>query len=84
MNTEWLEDAECTRRDPELFYAAENGVHGAALVVAENAAKATCERCGVQEDCLLYALATQQRHGIWGGLTAPERDELLARGRETA
>lgn len=84
MNTEWLEDAECTRHDPELFYAGDNGVTGAALVVAENASKAVCGRCGVQEDCLVYALATKQTFGVWGGLTTDERVGLLVRGRETA
>ena len=85
LGTEWLEDAECTRRvDPELFFGAANGLTGSALEMSETAAKAVCARCGVTEDCLLYALATKQTHGVWGGLTAAERETLLGRATEVA
>ncbi|HEU4398845.1 MAG TPA: WhiB family transcriptional regulator [Actinomycetota bacterium] len=32
-----------------------------------------CARCPVRELCASYALARQERYGIWGGLTEPER-----------
>ena len=38
--------------------------------------KQVCEVCPVQRPCLLYALATDQRHGLWGGATAEERIKL--------
>lgn len=82
IGTEWLDDAECTRHDPEIFFGAANGMTGAALAMSETAAKAVCDRCGVSEDCLLYALAMKQPHGVWGGLTAVEREALLGRATE--
>lgn len=39
-------------------------------------AKAICRRCPVRRPCLLFALATGQNHGIWGGLSTQERDKL--------
>lgn len=44
-------------------------------------AKAVCARCPVACECLVYAIETSQGHGIWGGLTPPERDELVLRKR---
>lgn len=37
-----------------------------------------CMACPVRGECLLYALASEQRHGIWGGLTPEERRGLSA------
>ncbi|MDF3309605.1 WhiB family transcriptional regulator [Rhodococcus sp. T2V] len=31
--------------------------------------------CAVLDECRRYALDTAQLHGIWGGLTEPERAE---------
>jgi WhiB family redox-sensing transcriptional regulator len=35
-----------------------------------------CGECPVTEDCLEYALATNQVSGIWGGTTEEERRSL--------
>ncbi len=42
---------------------------------ATQEAKAICQRCSVRDECLAYALATEnrERHGIWGGMTPEER-----------
>lgn len=45
----------------------------------EDAARALCGRCPVQEPCLEYALYVQEPYGIWGGLTEVERRRLLRR-----
>jgi WhiB family transcriptional regulator, redox-sensing transcriptional regulator len=37
------------------------------------AARQVCAGCPVRIDCLALALATPGTHGIWGGLTQPER-----------
>jgi len=39
-------------------------------------AKAICAACPVMDDCLSYALETNQRSGIWGGTTEKERKSL--------
>lgn len=38
--------------------------------------RAICDACTVQSHCLVYALNTKEPHGVWGGLTTPEREEL--------
>ena len=39
-------------------------------------AKAVCSTCTVRDVCLQTALRNGERHGIWGGLTEPERARL--------
>jgi WhiB family redox-sensing transcriptional regulator len=34
--------------------------------------------CQVREQCLDYAIATEERHGVWGGYTVSQR-QVLAR-----
>jgi WhiB family redox-sensing transcriptional regulator len=42
-------------------------------------AKATCERCPVQVQCLEYALVVGETSGIWGGKSERERIALRRR-----
>jgi WhiB family redox-sensing transcriptional regulator len=35
-----------------------------------------CQSCEVQTECLEYALANDERFGIWGGLSERERRRL--------
>jgi WhiB family redox-sensing transcriptional regulator len=41
------------------------------------AMKRICKSCPVIDLCLNYALANNEKHNIWGGLTAKERQALL-------
>lgn len=41
------------------------------IIIAE--AKTVCRRCPVKTDCLAYAVARDNKYGIWGGLTSDER-----------
>lgn len=43
----------------------------------EARAKAICQQCGVRQECLDYAIAIREPHGIWGGLNEVERKALL-------
>ena len=72
-DTGWLEQAACSDEDPELFFPI--SAKGAGLAQAAEA-KAVCAGCPVRDACLDYALATDQRAGIWGGLTEEERHSL--------
>ncbi|HJR18350.1 MAG TPA: WhiB family transcriptional regulator, partial [Actinomycetota bacterium] len=36
-------------------------------------AKRICAQCAVRDECLDYALANDERFGIWGGLSERER-----------
>lgn len=38
-----------------------------------------CATCEVREECLEYALANDERFGIWGGLSERERRKLKRR-----
>ena len=39
----------------------------------ERRAKSICAACPVRQRCLEYAIAADERYGIWGGLTKDER-----------
>jgi WhiB family redox-sensing transcriptional regulator len=67
---DWRENARCKEMDPDLFFPV--GTTGPALLQIE-AAKAVCRQCDVRQDCLQYALDSNQEYGIWGGLTEEER-----------
>jgi len=70
LDQDWRSAAACRAADPDLFFPVSSS--GKALdEVAQ--AKAICARCHVHRECLAFALATRQRHGVWGGLSEDER-----------
>ncbi|KAB1641153.1 WhiB family transcriptional regulator [Gulosibacter chungangensis] len=73
---DWRDSAACLEYDPELFFPVGNT--GPALEQIDNA-KAVCARCRVTEQCLQYALDTNQDSGVWGGLSEDERRALRRR-----
>lgn len=42
-------------------------------------AKAFCAACPVRTECASWALSTKEPHGVWGGLSEGDRDEMLRR-----
>ena len=70
--------AACVDEDPELFFPI--GTTGPAVEQAE-AAKRICGSCDVREECLEFAIATNQDAGVWGGMTEDER-RTLKRARQ--
>ena len=77
---DWRDDALCRDTDPALFFPV--GTTGNALVQIDHA-KNTCGECTVAQDCLDFALDTNQDSGIWGGLTEEER-RVIRRKRVAA
>lgn len=73
---EWRDLAACNGHDPSLFFPA--GETGPAASQIQQA-KRICASCDVQEDCLIYAIETNQVAGIWGGLTEDERRPVRRR-----
>lgn len=61
----WMVDARCLDADPEAFFPEKGG--------STREAKRICADCPVAEPCLEYALANDERFGIWGGLSERER-----------
>lgn len=74
---DWRHHAACREFDPELFFPIGNT--GPALLQIEEA-KAVCRRqCPVMEQCLQWALDTNQHDGVWGGLSEDERRAMKRR-----
>lgn len=67
---EWRDHALCRDTDPDLFFPV--GTTGHALVTIDHA-KMVCAQCTVTQECLDYALDTNQDSGVWGGLSEEER-----------
>lgn len=67
---EWRDHALCRDTDPDLFFPV--GTTGQALVQIDHA-KRVCSECTVTQECLDFALATNQDSGVWGGLSEEER-----------
>ncbi|WP_345413817.1 WhiB family transcriptional regulator [Pseudonocardia xishanensis] len=67
-DAEWQERALCAQTDPEAFFPEKGG--------STREAKRICAGCEVRAECLEYALAQDERFGIWGGLSERERRRL--------
>jgi WhiB family redox-sensing transcriptional regulator len=67
----WQTDALCAQTDPEAFFPEKGG--------STRDAKKVCGACNVRSQCLEYALANDERFGIWGGLSERERRRLRKR-----
>ena len=74
----WTERAACRYENPDLFYPPE-GERGGNLALRELVAKRICATCPVQPECAAHALAVDERYGVWGGLTAAERQQRRRR-----
>ena len=72
-DTRWREDAACRDADPDLFFPV--GATNEALAETR-AAMALCLRCPVREQCLEFAMVTNQRDGIWGATSEEDRRRL--------
>ena len=68
---QWQERALCAQTDPEAFFPEKGG--------STREAKRICQGCEVKDECLEYALAHDERFGIWGGLSERERRKLKKR-----
>jgi hypothetical protein len=64
----WQEAALCAQADPEAWFP-EKGQ-------PTLPAKTVCRSCPVTAECLEYALANDERFGVWGGLSERERRRL--------
>ncbi|HEY2556561.1 MAG TPA: WhiB family transcriptional regulator [Diaminobutyricibacter sp.] len=67
----WQSDSLCAQTDPEAFFPEKGG--------STRDAKKICASCEVRSQCLEYALANDERFGIWGGLSERERRKLRKR-----
>jgi WhiB family transcriptional regulator, redox-sensing transcriptional regulator len=73
---DWWLSALCAETDPEAFFPERGG--------SSRAAKAVCARCPVRAACLEFAIANDERFGVWGGTSEIERRQLRRRRRRPA
>ena len=64
----WASKAKCLQAEPDTFFPEKGG--------STREAKRICSGCPVREECLEYALANDERFGIWGGMSERERRRL--------
>jgi WhiB family transcriptional regulator, redox-sensing transcriptional regulator len=69
----WRLEALCAETDPEAFFPEKGG--------STRDAKRVCSGCSVRAECLEFALANDERFGIWGGLSERERRRLRLQQR---
>lgn len=66
----------CAETDPEVFFPDKGE--------STRTAKAVCMACPVRAACLAAAVARNERHGVWGGMSERERRPLVAAARAAA
>lgn len=64
----WFTEAKCLNADPDVFFPEKGG--------STREAKRICGECPVRAECLEYALESDERFGIWGGMSERERRKL--------
>jgi WhiB family redox-sensing transcriptional regulator len=65
----WADDGECRNIDPEYFF----DDHDTEADFPNPTAYLACSRCMIQSQCLQWALDTDEKHGVWGGMTRRQR-----------
>ncbi|MFI8962184.1 WhiB family transcriptional regulator [Streptomyces sp. NPDC053493] len=71
VDLSWQQDALCAQAGPEFFFPAPGS--------STREAKLLCGACEGRVACLEYALAHDERFGVWGGLSEKERIKLKRR-----
>ena len=69
----WMDDALCKSSDTNVFFPV--GMSTKAVKKIKKAIQ-VCNDCPVINDCLDYALRSNQDIGIWGGTTEEDRKYL--------
>lgn len=56
----------CGDIDPDTFFEDSS----------EELAQKICKRCPIRWECLNFAIEFDERHGVWGGMTAQDRKNI--------
>lgn len=73
LTRSWRRLARCLGADADLWFPIEQDGGGEAIAI--------CRECPVRIDCLGWALDHDERQGIWGGVSARQRQQMRVRGR---
>lgn len=71
---EFMRYGDCSQTDPEVFFPEKGG--------STAPAKRICGGCSVRAECLEFALARDERFGVWGGTSERERRRITAQRRQ--
>jgi WhiB family redox-sensing transcriptional regulator len=75
----WQQRAACKGPQAAVFFPPSQVERKDEREAREARAKEICGLCPVRRQCLDYALAIREPHGIWGGLNELERKQLATR-----
>ena len=67
----------CVVSDPDIWFPKRETVKGGKLSKETQLAMAMCQQCSIIDTCLALAFEQEVQVGIWGGLAAREREEIL-------
>lgn len=71
---EWWQRARCAQIGGDEWFPEKGGT--------TRHAKSVCRSCPVRTDCLDYAIANDERFGVWGGLSVEEREHEAIRRQQ--
>lgn len=74
----WQLKAACRGPQASVFFPPPHFERKDEKLDRETRAKSICTTCSVKQECLDYAVAIREPHGIWGGLNESERRALIA------
>lgn len=64
----WMESSSCSQTDPDVFSPTREK--------QSDPAKKICFNCRVRDECLLAAIRNREEHGVWGGYTGTELNQI--------
>jgi WhiB family transcriptional regulator, redox-sensing transcriptional regulator len=70
----WAQRAACADTDPSMWFLDDQSG-------SYREARAICASCPVRRECLAWAVETNSRHGMFGGLNPLERRHLRRTSR---
>lgn len=73
---DWQLQGACRGMDSAVFFHPE-GERGQARADREERAKQVCLNCPVLRQCRRHALLVREPYGVWGGLSASEREHIV-------
>lgn len=72
----WRDEASCKEMgNSEFFMTLSN--NGKEVLRRLQEVRNICAGCKVNKECLDFAVRNEIAHGIWGGMTAPERKAMF-------
>lgn len=83
---EWAQLAACRGQLPPDWYVVDESDPDETRETPQRyaRAKAFCDVCPVESECLEYALAHRECCGMWGGKTRSERQRIVRKRRKLA